>query len=160
MLIKHEGVKHKPYVDTTGHRTIGAGINLDVPMSYDERVFLILRDFDRSCDDGDGLPAGVDLSGGIDDVEVYFLLCNRVQQAMEDLDAVLPCWTELDTSRQNALVDMMYNLGRTRFSEFKNMIAAVKERDFDTAAEEMLDSLWARQVHGRARTLASMMKGH
>lgn len=32
-LIRHEGVRYLPYIDTTGHMTIGIGHNLDVPLS-------------------------------------------------------------------------------------------------------------------------------
>ena len=53
---------------------------------------------------------------------------------------------------------MAFNLGVPRLCKFKNMWAAIHEKDFDTAAEEMLDSRWAEQVKGRATELAEMMK--
>lgn len=64
--------------------------------------------------------------------------------------------------RVAVLVDMMFNLGPTRLRKFKFMRQALKERDFEWAAIEMLDSKWARQVgskpHQRAWRLARMMR--
>lgn len=47
-------------------------------------------------------------------------------------------------------------VGRNLF--FTNMIRAVKENDFHTAALEMKDSAWYSQVGGRAETLVQMME--
>ena len=53
---------------------------------------------------------------------------------------------------------MRFNLGPSRFRRFKKMIAAVKEKDFSRATEEMKDSNWYRQVGKRAETLFKMME--
>lgn len=64
----------------------------------------------------------------------------------------------LDEVRQSVVVNMIFNLGLAGFSKFKKTIAAIEKGDFDEASKEMLDSLWARQVKGRAQELANMMK--
>lgn len=67
----------------------------------------------------------------------------------------------LNEARQIALVNMAYNLGWKRFLTFKRMILALNQQDFDKAAEEMLDSKWAKQVGQRANDLANiMLTGH
>ncbi len=60
--------------------------------------------------------------------------------------------------RTIALVDMMFNLGPTRFQEFKKMIAAIKAEDWEKAADEALDSKWAKQVGDRAVRDAYMLR--
>jgi len=60
--------------------------------------------------------------------------------------------------RQAVLVDMAFNLGRAGLASFQKMRAALALGDFERAAAEMLDSLWARQVGRRARELAEMMQ--
>ncbi len=40
--------------------------------------------------------------------------------------------------RQIALVNMLFNLGKPRFLKFKNMIVAVKRKDWERAADEVL----------------------
>ena len=63
-----------------------------------------------------------------------------------------------EPDRQNVLMDMCFNLGTAGLLKFKAMLAAVEARDFDRAADEMLNSAWARQVRGRAQMLPAMMK--
>lgn len=68
-------------------------------------------------------------------------------------------WHHIKTdARQLALVDMCYNLGLTRLLGFKKMIAAIQAEDWEQAAKEALDSLWARQVGIRAERIAEMLK--
>lgn len=76
---------------------------------------------------------------------------------MEDLKEYY-WFTTLDDIRQKVVIDMAFNLGVNGVLSFKNMIQALKEKDYDKAAEEMLDSLWAEQVGNRADRLAKMMR--
>lgn len=54
---------------------------------------------------------------------------------------------------QGVLVNMMFNMGRTRLSKFKNFNGAIAEGDWARAAVEGRDSLWHRQVTNRAERL-------
>lgn len=65
---------------------------------------------------------------------------------------------DLSAARQNVLVEMVFNLGYPRFSKFVKFIAAIEDKDYDKAADEMLDSKWARQVGRRADNLAKQMR--
>ena len=88
--------------------------------------------------------------------EAMYLLDNDIEDARNDLATLLP-GLMIDHVRKDVLVDMVFNLGVTRFSKFKRMIAALKDGDYKRAAVEMLDSKWARQVGKRAQELARMM---
>lgn len=59
--------------------------------------------------------------------------------------------------RFEALTNMAFNLGN-RLGNFVKFLAAVNNKDWDTAAREMLDSVWAGQVGGRARRLADEIR--
>jgi len=59
---------------------------------------------------------------------------------------------------QQILVNMMFNMGRTRLSKFKNFTAALEEGDWKRAAVEGRDSLWYRQVTNRAERLMEKME--
>lgn len=72
---------------------------------------------------------------------------------------VFPWFADLDEQRQWAVIDMCFNLGMPRLRKFVEFIKAMELGNYDTAAKEMLDSLWARQVKGRARELAAMIRG-
>ena len=55
---------------------------------------------------------------------------------------------------------MCFNLGRARLFMFKKLFQALKKGDYDTAAEEMKDSNWYKQVGNRAKKLCDMMKNN
>ena len=53
---------------------------------------------------------------------------------------------------------MMFNMGRTRLSKFKNHNAALQCGDWKTAAAEGRDSRWYKQVTNRAERLMSRLE--
>ena len=59
---------------------------------------------------------------------------------------------------QQILVNMMFNMGRTRLSKFKKMNAAIAEGDWKTAAVEGRDSRWYKQVKNRASRLMKRLE--
>jgi lysozyme len=69
-----------------------------------------------------------------------------------------PWYDSLTSCRKRALLNMMYNLGFTRFNKFKKMIKAFKIGDYNLAADEALDSKWAKQVGSRADRIAELIR--
>lgn len=59
-----------------------------------------------------------------------------------------PVWVSLgdDTDRKSILISMWYQLGIDRLSGFKNTLAAILEKDWQKASDEMLDSKVARST--------------
>ncbi len=64
----------------------------------------------------------------------------------------------LTPARQDVIVNMAYNLGLAGLGKFKRMWAAIEAGDFGRAADEMLNSRWARQVGNRALELSEQMR--
>ena len=58
----------------------------------------------------------------------------------------------------DALVDMAFQLGVPRAMGFRRMWAAIANEDWNEAADEALDSKWARQTPVRARHLATVLR--
>lgn len=111
--------------------------------------------------DGDGLSIGYgrrisEDGGGISKREALFMLQNDILACEHDLGDLFtwPLWLSISRVRRDALVNMRYNLGPSRFRGFRNMIAAIRMKDWSQAAREALDSKWARQVGRRARRIA------
>jgi lysozyme len=94
---------------------------------------------------------------GITEEEARYLLDNDILRVCDELDRNLSWWRDLSDVRQRILVDMVFNLGISRFMQFQNTISAIENGDYDKAAEEMLDSRWAQQVGQRAHRLAGAM---
>ena len=59
---------------------------------------------------------------------------------------------------QEVILNMCYQLGVTGVSKFRKAISALQEGDWDEAANEMLDSLWARQTANRAKELSNIVR--
>jgi len=63
--------------------------------------------------------------------------------------------------RQRVLLDMAFNLGISGLLKFKRTLKAIRAKQYEKAAEMMLDSRWATQVGQRAKRLSKMMAtGH
>ena len=145
-LIQHEGLELQVYQDTLGIDTIGIGRNLeDRGISEEELNELDIPDIDHVY------------KYGITEADAMALAENDVQIVENELLAAHPCVDRLDAVRQLVLVDMAFNMGVPRLCKFKRMWVAVHEKDFPTAAKEMLDSRWANQVKSRSVKLANMM---
>lgn len=95
---------------------------------------------------------------GISEDESEYLLENDVRRVEGELTRSVPCFSSLEDSRQRVLANMTFNLGVAKLLQFKKMLSAVEARNFDKAADEMLDSTWARQVGDRAVELAKQMR--
>lgn len=94
---------------------------------------------------------------GLRDNEMQLMLLNDIREALQDANRYV--WFErLDPGRRLVIVELMFNLGYPRFSGFKRMILALNAGNYEKAADEMLDSKWAKQVGQRAETLAKLMR--
>lgn len=126
-LRRDEGCSLQAYQDTEGYWTIGFG---------------------RLIDKRRG--------GGITMPEAEQLLANDVEKFLGELDAVLPWWRDLPKPAARGLANMAFNLGLSRLLKFRKMLQALHDGDYARAAEEALDSKWARQVGPRSARIADL----
>ena len=87
---------------------------------------------------------------GISEKEAEMLLQNDVQQVTAQLKEKFPWVLQLDEVRFAALINFTFNVGIGTASKFVNAMALLKVGNYDTAADEFLDSRWAKQVGQRA----------
>ena len=95
---------------------------------------------------------------GISKLEAEVLLDHDIASAEIECRKTFVWFPDLNDARQRVLVDMAFNMGLTKLLTFRRMLAAVAERDYAGAAEQMLASKWAAQVKGRAVRLAQVMR--
>lgn len=94
---------------------------------------------------------------GISESEAMLLLSNDIATARAEA-AKYPFFPSLDPVRQDVMTAMAFNMGASRFAEFKRMFQALNRKDFEAAASEMLSSKWSSEVGKRAARLAEMMR--
>jgi len=93
---------------------------------------------------------------GITREEARYLLQNDIDECLVDL-VPLPWFQHLSDIRQRVICSMRFNLGLAGLLQFKRMLGHLEHGRYTSAAREMLDSTWARQVKARADRLAVMM---
>jgi len=131
-----EGVKYEIYNDHLGYATFGVGhLVLETDPEY-------------------GRPVGTTVSESRV-VEVFKLDCESV---LIDCITLYPDFYDLPEEVQQIIANMMFNMGRTRLSKFKGMKRGVDAKDWNAAADEMVDSRWYRQVTNRADRLVNRMR--
>ena len=96
----------------------------------------------------------------IDQEESDFLLEHRIKIALQGAWRafgynLFHSWPE---RKQDVFLDMIFNMGITRFLKFEKMIVAAKANDWARVKVEMLDSDWARgRLANRAKELAELI---
>jgi len=126
---RHEGFVSNAYKDSLGYLTIGYG---------------------RLIDKSKG--------GGITESEAEYLLANDVNGVYDSLMHHLSCFTTLDAPRQAVLLNMAFQMGIHGLLQFKSTLNLIELGDYDSAADNMLKSLWASQTPNRAKEMATQMR--
>ena len=81
-----------------------------------------------------------------------------IQSVLRDCNILYSDFDDLPEEAQQVIANMMFNLGRPRLSKFAGMKRGVDARDWDAAADEMVDSNWYRQVTNRADRLVERIR--
>ena len=92
--------------------------------------------------------------------ESLHILTGRISQLHLKLLDSPDCYKDLPPEIQGVIIEMCFQMGVSGTLQFKRMISHLKEKEFQLAANEMLDSLWARQTPGRARRLSEIVREH
>lgn len=95
---------------------------------------------------------------GITEDEADALLGNDIDVARVELARTLPWFSDLDSVRQAALVNMAFNMGTLRLLTFVRALHAMAAGEYAKAAAEFLDSRWAHQVGYRAIEVCGMIR--
>ena len=132
-----EGVEYEIYLDHLGYPTVGVGhLILEEDYEYGKEVGTMISV--ERCEE---------------------LFSHDLDTSISECTALYgDGFGDLPDEVQQILVNMMFNMGRTRLSKFKNFNAAIAEGDWKTAAVEGRDSLWHRQVTNRAERLMLRME--
>ena len=92
--------------------------------------------------------------------EAEYLLANRVSQKHLHLLDNLDWYKDMPPEVQSVILEMVYQMGFSGFKKFKKAITHMKDKNWKGAADEMLDSRWAKQTPNRANQLADIVREH
>ena len=131
-----EGCVYELYLDHLGYPTFGIG-------------HLVIES-DPENGQAVGTPVSDDRVDAAFDADVEIVL--------SECKVHYPDFDDLPEEAQQIIANMMFNLGRPRLSKFRGMKAGVDSKDWNLAAEEMVDSRWYAQVGRRAERLVERMR--
>lgn len=122
----------------------------NVPYAYQDHLgyWTIGRGFLIDKEKGGRLPEEVN----------DFWLAHIIKGREAELDRRIPWWRQLSDARQRALLNMSYQLGVAGLLRFPAMLRALQAGKNEEAADEAMDSLWARQTPARAARIAEMIR--
>ena len=135
-LAEDEGCKYEIYLDHLGLPTFGIG-------------HLVVEG-----DPEHGQPVGT----AVDEERVRQVFSLDIASTLDECQVLYPDFDELPEEAQLIIANMMFNMGRPRLSKFKGMKAGVDAKDWNRAADEMVDSRWYDQVTNRAKRLVARMR--
>ena len=131
-----EGVVYEIYNDHLGYATFGIG-------------HLVLE-----TDPEHGQTVGTPVS----EERVNECFKKDVQTVIEDCKKLHDGWDGYPQEVKQVIANMMFNMGLTRLSKFKNHNAALQSGDWKEAAKEGRDSRWYKQVTNRAERLMKRLE--
>ena len=135
-LERDEGVKYEVYLDHLGYPTFGIGH--------------LITDDDPEC--------GASVGTKVDSDRVQEAFETDVETVLSDCERLYVQFEHLPEEAQLIIANMMFNMGYTRLSKFKGMKRGVDARNWESAADEMVDSKWYYQVTRRADLLVVRMR--
>ena len=86
------------------------------------------------------------------------ILIRKLERLQRNANSRFKWLEDMPVVIQEVVLNMCYQLGVTGVSKFRRAISALQEGDWDEAANEMLDSLWARQTPNRAKELSNIVR--
>ena len=86
------------------------------------------------------------------------ILIRKLEKLKRNANARFQWLEDMPQEIQAVVLNMCYQLGVTGVSKFRKAISALQEGEWHEAADEMLDSLWARQTPNRAEELSNIVR--
>ena len=132
MIIKHEGVRYKPYKDSLGLWTVGVG---------------------HLIGDGKTLPDDMDRTFSADEIAQMF---EKDYEHHKKIAEKTPGYQKANKAAKGAMIDLAFNMGYwwPKWPRTSNLL---KRGDFAGAATELKDSKWYTQVGYRADTIVGLV---
>ena len=124
---EHEGLKLKLYKCPAGRLTIGYGHNIE--------------------------------DNGLSKSACEYILYDDIDEAKKNLYTIFGSefFESLNDLKKIALIDMMFNLGLSKFLTFKRFIFAVETRNWSNASKEVINSRAYEQNKRRYKKIAEQI---
>jgi lysozyme len=123
-FVKYENKKSTPYKDSRGFLTVGIG-----------------HKFEK----------GEKVKSSYSEKEIMDMFKTDLHRSIDQTKKMFPNFNSLPKEVKIKLVSLTFNMGAGGVSKFNNFRQAILKKDWNTAANELKDSLWFKQVGRRGR---------
>lgn len=127
-LKRQEGLSLNAYLDTEGVWTIGHGSTT-------------------------GVAEGMTITKKVAEL----LLIDDIKKAESDASK-LPGFAEMSQVRKAGFINVIFNIGYTKFSQWRNTMTALEAKDWRKVHMNMVDSIWVDQVGVRACEICAQIR--
>lgn len=93
---------------------------------------------------------------GLSDEAIAFILAEDMQITITTCEA-FPFWSDLNEARQTALAELCFNLGFSALRTFTTFLRFLQNGQYETAATDLRQTLWATQVGASRRDRLVLM---
>ena len=138
-LVIDEGKREAPYKDSVGIWTIGIGRNMARGLTAQEFTSLCML-----------VP--------LDESQIDYLFRRDFETHLQETRKLFPLLESYAPARQEALVNMCFNLGPAKLAKFSKMRAEIDCDDWNMAADEAMDSVWYIQVGMRGERIVYALR--
>ncbi len=130
---KHEGFIPKIYRDILGKATIGYGHLITEKDNFQEGIEYSIEELEKVFNQ--------DFNKAVD----------GANELTSHLSLVL-------ATVKGVIIEMVFQLGKTGVSKFKKFFIALENKDYNEAANQMLDSNWYKQTPKRCLELSEIVR--
>lgn len=154
-LVLHEGLKLSPYKCTAGKWTVGVGRNYqDIGFSQRETIILFGKSTITTAEATEFLK-----SKPLTKEKAMLLLDNDIASVISRISKRSEYLAvKGDDVRERVLIDLVFNMGITTWSTFKNTIKYIVAKDWVNAARNLEKSKWYTQVGTRGKRIVKMLE--
>tara|TARA_R110002012_G_scaffold320077_1_gene542326 strand:- start:1103 stop:1516 length:414 start_codon:yes stop_codon:yes gene_type:complete len=96
---------------------------------------------------------------GLSSEEIDYLLSNDIGRVHAECRENFTWFAGLTGLQQEAIINLIFNMGLTTFKKFKKTIQHIENGEFELAGAELLNSRYADQVGQRAVEVANQLAG-
>lgn len=150
MLIVDEGVRYRAYKDTVGKTTVGIGFNMDDPKARGVWIQAdILESFNLIYSNNFPLSTA----------SISSLVNTNINNCKTDLGSTFTDFSTYPDYVQLALINLMFNMGKSVFSQFVTFIQLIKDNNYDGASIDLGNTKWSSELNARSQRVMALLKG-
>ncbi|KAN0037704.1 hypothetical protein ACTFIV_003058 [Dictyostelium citrinum] len=155
MLKYDEGEELEMYKDTQGYYSIGIGHLITKKDDKDEAIKILEGEIGHKVELNSNNEPEIT---SCESQSLFEKDASAAIQSIENNSTLSSIYDDLDSIRQMALTNMVFQLGENGVSKFKKSLKLIEEKKWEDASVELKNSSWNKQTPNRSNRVISVFK--